>query len=246
MTIQHFKDDISKDTNVCGYNTYLSNGQGCGTIWFRDVPTARKALKKDGIKTGKDFADCNYCDCYYSPDDDKWNKYKPHICEPEKKEYALSFEVNKGRTKQPTGKIYKEETPIEPVTNKEAEYKSKIEYNRFYYGINSIKDENDTNIEHLIFTKVLEVALLDDSITTFMKWRITTKKHDYTIHIVPVGKKEEINDFDDLFIPFHEFLMEAKYKNIWVGSQFECLDVYWEQGNWHWDSKKYYYNKRKK
>jgi hypothetical protein len=90
--VQDFKDGISKDYNVYGYNTYLDNGQGCGTVWFKNVPTARKALKKDGIKTGCDLVDCTKCACNYSYNSKEYNQFPEHLCTKAKEAYAESFE----------------------------------------------------------------------------------------------------------------------------------------------------------
>lgn len=91
MAIRDFKDDISKDTNVFGANVYLTSGQGCSTIWFETVPQARKALKRDGIKTGKDLVDCTKCNCHYSYGTREYRKYPPHLCGDAKEKYAEQF-----------------------------------------------------------------------------------------------------------------------------------------------------------
>ena len=72
------KDKIRKDNAVSGNNTYLGNGQGCDTIWFKDVETACRALAQDGIKTGCDLVD--------------YSQYPEFVCATAKKEYAKSFE----------------------------------------------------------------------------------------------------------------------------------------------------------
>ena len=93
MTIIDFPGGIHKDTNVIGYyKTYLGKGQSCGTIWFKDVETARKALEKDGIKTGSDLMDCTQCAEYYSSQSDKYNKHSGFKCSIIKHKYAASFE----------------------------------------------------------------------------------------------------------------------------------------------------------
>ena len=84
---------IYKDNSVIGdYKTYLGNGQGCGTIWFRNVSAARKALEQDGIKTGRDLVDCSRCSCHYSSHSKEHKKYSEFACNMIKHKYAKSFE----------------------------------------------------------------------------------------------------------------------------------------------------------
>jgi len=90
-TIQTTVDNIKKDLNVYGDNVYLGNGQGCDTIWFKTVPQARKALERDGIKTGHDLCDCSKCGCHYSFQSPGWKKYPQHACSAAKEEYANQF-----------------------------------------------------------------------------------------------------------------------------------------------------------
>ncbi len=93
MAILMYKDDINKDTQVFGYNTYIGGGQGCGTIWYKNVSTARKALKHDGKpKRGEDFNLCKACRCAYSIFDPNYNKFQDFVCNNLKKAYAESFE----------------------------------------------------------------------------------------------------------------------------------------------------------
>jgi len=92
MAIQIFNDGIAKDTNVLGNNTYLDNGQGCGTIWFKNVPSARKALNRDGVKSGRDLFDCTECSCHYSNSDKNYSNYPDHACKQAKKDYAQQFD----------------------------------------------------------------------------------------------------------------------------------------------------------
>ncbi len=97
MSIITYKTDngeVYKDTNIYDpYKTYLTNGQGCGTIWFKNVSAAKKALIADGCKTGRDFGVCDQCQFHYSfADKANWNKYPPHVCTDKKDEYAKKFE----------------------------------------------------------------------------------------------------------------------------------------------------------
>jgi hypothetical protein len=94
MTIIYYEgDSIFRDTNICDdHNVYLSNGQGCGTIWFKTVGQARGALEKDGIKDGRDLFDCSKCACHYSASDKKQKNYPFHACTEAKEEYAKKFE----------------------------------------------------------------------------------------------------------------------------------------------------------
>ena len=91
-TLTIYKDDIKKYWPIYGNNVYLTNGQGCHTVWFPTVPVARKALKKDGIITGKDLADCSKCQCHYSYSDPIHDTLEPHICRQAKEDYAKDFE----------------------------------------------------------------------------------------------------------------------------------------------------------
>jgi hypothetical protein len=91
--IQDFKDGIHKDLSVLDpYNVYIGNGYGCGTIWFKNVKAARKALDKDGIKTGRDLVDCKKCACKYSLYSKEHKEYPVYLCFDAKEAYAKSFE----------------------------------------------------------------------------------------------------------------------------------------------------------
>lgn len=91
--IQDFPNNIHKDTNVIGnYKTYIGKEQNCGTVWFRNVSAALKALEKDGIITGSDLIDCNQCSCNYSGNDPEHKKYSEYKCNVIKWKYAAGFE----------------------------------------------------------------------------------------------------------------------------------------------------------
>jgi hypothetical protein len=97
MSIQKYKDGIKKDHNIVDkYKTYLGNGQGCETVWFSSVPAARKALKQNGIKTGRDLFNCKECACHYSCFNEEHLKYPEYACSDAKKQYAKQFDINKG------------------------------------------------------------------------------------------------------------------------------------------------------
>jgi len=76
------------------YRFYLTNGEGCGAIWFKDLGSAIKALAKDGIKTGRDLFDCTKCSCHYSFGTKEHKKYPEFACKKVKEEYAKSFETD--------------------------------------------------------------------------------------------------------------------------------------------------------
>jgi hypothetical protein len=85
MTIQDFKiSGVSKDLNVLGDNTYLDNGQGCGTIWFKNVPEARKFLDSNLLNPwnfdGQDSGLCNCCRCSVSNLDPEYKKREDFMC----------------------------------------------------------------------------------------------------------------------------------------------------------------------
>lgn len=93
ITYETDNGDIYRNPNICdSYKTYLTNGMGCDTIWFRDKKTAHKALMADGVKTGHDFDLCDKCQCHFSINDPNWKKYKPYVCKKAKIEYAKKFE----------------------------------------------------------------------------------------------------------------------------------------------------------
>ncbi len=84
---------IAKDFSVHGNNTYHdADGQGCGTIWFKSVPVARKALKANGVKNGSDFVDCTQCRCSHSVSESNYESFPEYLCREAKREYAKSFE----------------------------------------------------------------------------------------------------------------------------------------------------------
>ena len=93
MSIRIYNDDIKRDFAVLGNNVYLENGQGCGTIWYKTVPIARKALKSSSkIVSGRDLADCNKCRCHYSIVHEDYLKFDEFICAKAKADYAKKFE----------------------------------------------------------------------------------------------------------------------------------------------------------
>ena len=95
MAIIEYKNGIRKDTHVYRNNVYIGGigrGQGCGTIWFRTVKGANKALSKDAIKEGRDLFDCTKCRCHYSIFDKEGEVYPWHACSDLKEEYAKGFE----------------------------------------------------------------------------------------------------------------------------------------------------------
>lgn len=94
MAIRIYKDNIKRDFSVLGNNVYLGNGQSCGTIWYRSVPIARKALKATNkIVSGADMVDCKKCRCNYSITDSNYYRYPEFICKKAKEDYAKKFEV---------------------------------------------------------------------------------------------------------------------------------------------------------
>jgi len=93
MTITYYDNDvIKKDNNIVGdCKTYLTNGQGCQTIWFKSMGSARKAYQKDGVKIGCDLFDCEKCACHYSNINPKQAQFPFHACNKEKEKYAAQF-----------------------------------------------------------------------------------------------------------------------------------------------------------
>lgn len=80
MSITDYKDNISRDNDVLGDQVYFDNGQGCGTIWFKSVPEARKFIAKHGRIGGYHSGLCVKCQCHYSIRDREHKKFKPWIC----------------------------------------------------------------------------------------------------------------------------------------------------------------------
>ena len=70
ITIHETKGEVpvTRDTNVCGANFYLSLGQGCDTVWFHTATDARRAFKTNGdrIPDGHQAGLCDQCGCHYS------------------------------------------------------------------------------------------------------------------------------------------------------------------------------------
>jgi hypothetical protein len=96
MTIINFTGDIHKDTSVLGNNTYYGNGQGCGTIWYKNVPSARRATQGKHpalIKRGSDFYDCAQCGCHYPYPFGSvaHHRYAQFACKKAKEKYAERF-----------------------------------------------------------------------------------------------------------------------------------------------------------
>lgn len=86
MAIIDYKDDFHRDTKVYGEQVYYGNGQGCETIWFKNVKEVRKFVKKFGRITGRDAGLCKKCACHYSYGTKEWKKYPEYACKEWKKE----------------------------------------------------------------------------------------------------------------------------------------------------------------
>lgn len=80
MAIIDYKNNISRDTHIYGDNVYYTSGQGCGTIWFKNVADARKFIAKHGRITGQESGRCKLCQNAYSFNSDEYNKYFPFAC----------------------------------------------------------------------------------------------------------------------------------------------------------------------
>ena len=98
MSIQEYDNPILRDTAVYGANVYLhrkGQGQGCNTIWFDNVPAARSAFNKNGIKSGWDLFDCEKCGRHYSKTKPEYGKYPYYACSKAKEQYARQFNSTK-------------------------------------------------------------------------------------------------------------------------------------------------------
>ena len=98
MTITTYETehgDIYKDNAICDdeYKTYLSNGIGCDTIWYKNKRAAIRAIIANGRRTGHYFNLCDKCQCHFSINDPKWKKSKPYLCHQAKMDYAKQFET---------------------------------------------------------------------------------------------------------------------------------------------------------
>ena len=81
MTITTYKDDIHRDTNVLEPNVYLSNGQGCGTVWFATVEDARRILELWGhTPEGSETNLCKVCACSYAHGTKENQQFKEFMC----------------------------------------------------------------------------------------------------------------------------------------------------------------------
>ena len=91
--LRTYPDEIYRDTNVVGhYNVYLGNGQGCGTIWYKSVASARRAkFASNCIISGRDLVDCRCCTCHYAPNAAPITA-KEFLCREAKRRYAAIFE----------------------------------------------------------------------------------------------------------------------------------------------------------
>jgi len=76
MSIIDYEEGISRDTNVYGENVYFDNGQGCGTIWFKNVKEAKDFLEEKGKISGFDSGLCDKCGCSAKGR----GKYKDFVC----------------------------------------------------------------------------------------------------------------------------------------------------------------------
>jgi len=87
---------IFKDYNVVdGEQVYIGNGQGCGTVWLKDLEEARKFIDKyrrrikvadSGCVSMIPRKICLSCKNHYSYNTLKWKKTKEFACREYKKE----------------------------------------------------------------------------------------------------------------------------------------------------------------
>ena len=81
MAILDYADDIHRDTHVCGTNVYAGNGQGCGTVWYSNVPQARRIIKALGkAPHGRDSGLCVNCKCHFRYQSKEWKKATDYAC----------------------------------------------------------------------------------------------------------------------------------------------------------------------
>ncbi len=80
---------IDKNHDVGGNQFYIyenSGGEGCRTIWYPTLETAKKEVERlfktsEKVATGADSGLCNECQNRYSYGSKEWKKYKPSKCE---------------------------------------------------------------------------------------------------------------------------------------------------------------------
>lgn len=94
MGIRETKDGIAKDSSVYGDNVYIMNGQGCATVWYKNVHCARAIVNNLGrIPSGRDAKLCKVCQNHYSAFQKGYSKYPPMACVGYKKAIAQLAEV---------------------------------------------------------------------------------------------------------------------------------------------------------
>ena len=106
MAVMTTLDEVHRDTNVLGDRYYLTNGQGCGTIWFASLAEARRfraifGNNADGYHSGI----CERCACHYSISDPEQAKYPEFACFAWKEEQK---EISRKLKRTKLGKLMKE------------------------------------------------------------------------------------------------------------------------------------------
>jgi hypothetical protein len=86
-------DVICRDTSIVGKdNVYMTNGQGCRTIYYDSVKAARKSLSAHNkVITGQNLCNCIYCACHYSNKDPMQALFPWHLCHKAKLEFAKMY-----------------------------------------------------------------------------------------------------------------------------------------------------------
>lgn len=65
--IREYQGEIYRDYDVLDPEcVYYSNGEGCGTIWFKTVADARRFKDHYGRLSGKTSGLCVHCQYHYS------------------------------------------------------------------------------------------------------------------------------------------------------------------------------------
>lgn len=79
--IRTYNGDVYRDCDVLGpENVFYSDGEGCGTIWFKTVGDARKFRDHYGRLSGRTSGLCVHCQHSYSYGTMEYRYLPPLLC----------------------------------------------------------------------------------------------------------------------------------------------------------------------
>ena len=86
--------EVHSNEDVLGNKWYLTNGEGCGTVWYPTKEAAAESFIRHGrIMTGADSGLCKKCSCSYGGHNPLFKKYRDWACSLWKEKIAKNMAV---------------------------------------------------------------------------------------------------------------------------------------------------------